>query len=131
MTPANCTVSVLTKLAFPVSEFLARGKWALFQSPVGNDGRSSSSRMGSKVGTVFLGPAERAWRYGFVLHMLGVDGEAVITVVRVIIVDETCEKPDVGVLLLRGQHCCEAVLGRREMAARSVREVLWIRTAAA
>jgi hypothetical protein len=43
--------------------------------------------------------------------MLPVDEEAVIAMVRVV-VDETCEKPDVGVPFLRGNHCGEAVLGR-------------------
>lgn len=46
--------------------------------------------------------------------MLPVDKEAVITVVRVVFVDETCEKSGAGVNLSGGSHCGEAMLRRWE-----------------
>lgn len=72
-------------------------------------------------GTVVLGPSKRAWRCGYVLHMLPVGKEAVIAVVGVVVVDEACEKPDVGVPSLGGHHCGEGVPRRQGMAAVSVR----------
>lgn len=42
--------------------------------------------------------------------MLPVDREAVVAVDRVIVVDETCKKPDVGAPLLWGNHCGGAAL---------------------
>lgn len=77
--------------------------------------------MGSKVRSSSA-PRKAPGEGGYVLHVLPVDEEAVVAVLRVVVVDETCEKPDVGVPLLRGGHCGGAVLRRRqETAARLVR----------
>lgn len=72
-------------------------------------------------GTVVLGPAKRARRCGYVLYMFAVYKEAVIAVARVVFVDETCEKADVGVPFLRGNHCGEAMLrAGRELGGSAV-----------
>lgn len=72
-------------------------------------------------GPVVFGPAKCAWRCGYVPHMLPVDKEAVIAVVRVVNVDKACEKPDIGVPFLRAHNCAETVLRRQETPARSMR----------
>ena len=60
-------------------------------------GRKEVAEQDGLEGTVILRPVKRPWRCRYVFDVLPVDKEAVIAVVRVVLVDETREEPDVGI----------------------------------
>jgi hypothetical protein len=55
-------------------------------------------------GAVILIPTKRSWRCGHIFDAFPVQEEAVIAVVHVVLVDETGEEPDIGILWFGNGH---------------------------
>ncbi|EGY17459.1 uncharacterized protein VDAG_01141 [Verticillium dahliae VdLs.17] len=66
-------------------------------------------------GAAILGPAKRSWRCGYVFDVLPVDKKAIIAIVNVFFVDETSEKPDVGISLAWERPWRKAALRMRRL----------------